>query len=84
MAESMAALKEDLPHLFSLIKLMLRDCLLECCGQQSGTEDVSIRKDWSSEQLFAKLKAISRAEKELGRNCNRTLVCEVLLFRLIE
>jgi DNA polymerase-3 subunit delta' len=84
MAESMAALKEDLPHLFSLIKLMLRDCLLECCGQQSGAEDVSIRKDWSLEQIFAKLEAISQAEKELGRNCNRTLVSEVLLFRLIE
>ncbi|HIQ36676.1 MAG TPA: DNA polymerase III subunit delta' [Desulfocapsa sulfexigens] len=84
MAESMAALKEDLPHLFSLVKLWIRDCLLDCYGQQSGTEAVKTRKEWSSEQFFAKLQAINQAEKELGRNCNRTLVCEVLLFRLRE
>jgi len=84
MAESMAALKEDLPHLFSLIKLWIRDCLLVCHGQLPADEVVNTRKDWNSEQFFAKLQVIAQAEKELGRNCNRTLVCEVLLFRLRE
>jgi DNA polymerase-3 subunit delta' len=84
MAESMAALKENLPHLFSLVKLWIRDCLLVCHGQQPATDVVNTRKDWNSEQFFAKLQAINQAEKELGRNCNRTLVCEVLLFRLRE
>jgi len=82
MAESMAALKEDLPHLFSLLKLWLRDGLFDCYGQHTGAEVVNTRKDWNSEQFFAKLQAINQAEKELGRNCNRTLVCEVLLFHL--
>ncbi len=84
MAESMDAFKEDLPHLFSLIKLWIRDCLLGCYGQHTGAEVLPTRKNWSSEQFFAKLQAISQAEKELGRNCNRRLVCEVLLFRLRE
>ena len=34
------------------------------------------------EQLFAKLQKINRAERELARNCNRNLVCEILLFGL--
>ncbi len=84
MAESMAALKENLPHLFSLVRLWIRDCLFEIHGQRVDTETLNTRKDWNSEQYFAKLQAISQAEKELARNCNRTLVCEVLLFRLKE
>lgn len=82
MAESMAGLKEDLPHLFGLIRLWIRDCLLECYGQRTDVEMLNIRKDWNSEQYFAKLQAIDQAEKELNRNCNRMLVCEVLLFQL--
>jgi len=39
-------------------------------------------KNWSSDDLFAKLQAVDQAEKALQRNCNRTLVCEVLLFQL--
>jgi len=39
-------------------------------------------KNWSSDELFAKLQAIDKAEKQLARNCNRALVCEVLLFSL--
>jgi DNA polymerase-3 subunit delta' len=84
MAEAMAALKEDLPHLFSLIRLWIRDCLFDIHGQQAGTGTLITRKGWSSEQYFAKMQAVNRAEKELSRNCNRTLVCEVLLFRLKE
>ncbi len=82
MAEEMAVLKENLPHLFSLIRLWVRDCLFDIHGQQAGTDNLTTRKDWKSEQYFAKLRAINQAEKELGRNCNRALVCEVLLFRL--
>ncbi len=82
MAESMAGLKEDLPHLFGLIRLWIRDGLFDLYGQQTDVEMLNIRKDWNSEQYFAKLQAIDQAEKELGRNCNRTLVCEVLLFQL--
>jgi DNA polymerase-3 subunit delta' len=82
MASAMAALKSDLLPLFSLIRLWIRDCLFALDGQQDGDADLRTRKDWNSDQYFAKLGAVNQAEKELGRNCNRTLVCEVLLFRL--
>ncbi len=84
MAEKMAALKEDLSYLFSLIRLWIRDGLFELCGQEMGAGGLTTRKGWNYEQYFAKLQAVNQAEKELARNCNRTLVCEVLLFRLKE
>ncbi len=82
MAEAMAALKEDLPHFFGLIRLWIRDGLFENFGQGTDPAFGTVRKDWNNTQYFAKLQAVDRAEKELGRNCNRTLVCEVLLFQL--
>lgn len=82
MAESMAALKEDLGQLFSLIRLWIRDSLFALHGQQGGDACLKTRKDWNSEQYFAKLEAVNQAQKQLARNCNRTLVCEVLLFHL--
>lgn len=83
-AESMAGLKEDLVSLFGLLRLWIRDCLSVHYGQEETASIMGTRKDWSSEQYFAKLQAIDQAEKELTRNCNRTLVCEVLLFQLQE
>ncbi len=82
MAESMAALKENLPHFLGLLRLWLRDNLVARNGCEEAVENPVARKEWNSKQYFAKLEAIDRAEKELSRNCNRTLVCEVLLFRL--
>jgi DNA polymerase III subunit delta' len=82
MAEAMAALKEDLPHLLGLLRLWIRDCLLDDFAHETAPGLGTARKDWNNEQYFAKLQAVDRAEKELGRNCNRTLVCEVLLFQL--
>lgn len=89
-AETMAALKEDLPPLFGLLRIWLRDRLMAGFAGQAGGEPraetgesaVRDEKGWSSRQLFDKLHAVDQAEKELGRNCNRTLVCEVLLFQL--
>jgi DNA polymerase-3 subunit delta' len=83
LAESVAALKEELPAFLALLKIWVRDLLLgqgTTVDARKGGEDR--RKSWSSAQLFAKLQAIGRAELELARNCNRNLVCEVLLFRL--
>jgi DNA polymerase III subunit delta' len=83
LADSVAALKEDLPAFLALLKIWVRDLLL---GEGTFIDTLqggdSRRKSWSSEQLFAKLRAIESAEMELARNCNRNLVCEVMLFRL--
>ena len=71
LAEEIALVKEHLPTFFSLLRLWLRDILIENYGSGEALEDI-----------FIKLKAIDRAERELARNCNRALVCEILLFRL--
>jgi DNA polymerase III subunit delta' len=83
LAERMAAQKDDLPPFLGLLKIWLRDQLLPAPATGDiAKNDFRPRKSWSSAELFAKLQAISRAERELARNCNRNLVCEVLLFAL--
>ncbi len=83
LAEKMASFKEELPSLLGLLKIWLRDLLLDDMPdpavRQDGGNPV---KEWNSGELFAKLEAIARAQEELSRNCNRNLVCEVLLFKL--
>ncbi len=89
-AETMADLKEDLLPLLGLLRIWIRDLLMadspgrreDALSAPGRNQPGNKRKSWSSPQLFDKLQAIDQAEKELGRNCNRTMVCEVLLFRL--
>ncbi|PHR24576.1 MAG: DNA polymerase III subunit delta' [Desulfotalea sp.] len=82
LAEKIAKLKETLPTFLGLLRLWIRDLLFE------ETEILTLSgigigvKNWSSKELYNKLQAIDRAEQELGRNCNKNLVCEVLLFTL--
>jgi len=84
-AEKMSALKDDLPILLGLLKLWLRDLLLaEAETILVYYEEGIPLKSWCSHELFAKLQAIARAEDELARNCNKNLVCEVLLFKLLQ
>jgi DNA polymerase-3 subunit delta' len=83
LAETMAALKEELPSLLGLLKIWLRDLLLsENQDHEMIQSESKPVKNWNSAALFAGLQAIGRAETELSRNCNRNLVCEVLLFKL--
>lgn len=88
-AEKMAAIKEHLPSLLGLVRLWLRDTLVAAYQPDSppelhgfGLAPEAPLKTWSSDSLFAKLQAVDQAEEEVKRNCNRTLVCEVLMFRL--
>lgn len=82
LAEKVATLKDNLPAFLGLLRLWLRDLLFEemeilnLLGMGNGV------KCWSSKEIYARLQAIDRAEKELLRNCNKNLVCEVLLFSL--
>jgi DNA polymerase-3 subunit delta' len=83
LGEKMAALKENIIQLFGLLRIWLRDLLMKKTDLTAFLETGDARlKKWNPEQLFARLQAIDQAEKELARNCNRSLVCEVLLFRL--
>lgn len=92
LAEKMAALKDDLGELLIFLKMWLRDMLV--CRKNTGLtgkglgeltgEGEKVPKSWSSRLVFAKLQTIGMAEKALARNCNRLLVCEIMLFRLLE
>lgn len=89
-SEEMASLKEDLLPFFGLLRMWYRDLLLLESGHSELVEENGVLYDafkkrgnyWSSDELFAKLQAIDKATIELGRNCNRALVCEVLVFSL--
>lgn len=85
-AEQMAELKDELSTLFRLFRHWLRDLLLNDQESLSSYCQYSLienSKNWSSKQLSAKLRALDRAEEELNRNCQKTLVCEVLLFSFL-
>jgi len=68
--EQLAAMKEDLPLFLGLLRMWIRDRLQELPGKAGAY------------QWYRRLEHVDRAERQLVRNCNRTLVCEVLLFNL--
>ncbi len=69
-AAHLASLKDDLPLVLGLLRIWARDLLLENDG-------VVNRK-----QQKLRLSVLDQAQRQLSRNCNRTLVCEALLFNL--
>ena len=79
-AEELAALKDGLIPFLGLLRIWLRDRLMAEPGL--GQRGIAVASGGPADGLFVKLEAIDRAERELARNCNRTLVCEILLFRL--
>ncbi|MBM9518426.1 DNA polymerase III subunit delta' [Desulforhopalus vacuolatus] len=84
-AARMAELKSELDELFALLRRWLRDLLLDDRDSLSLYHPVregETDKRWNSERLSAKMRALERAEQQLSRNCNRALVCEILLFNL--
>ncbi len=91
LAEKAAALKEGLNDLLGLIKTWLRDILVLHAGNMQSlvnSRDMADRlsagmKKWGMADIFSRLSSIEQAEKELNRNCNRTLVCEVLFWELV-
>lgn len=91
LSEKGAALKENASELLALIRLWYRDLVLVAAG---GPEASIANKDlalflpaaaqlWSLRQLQQKLQRLDLAERQLLRNCSRTLVLETLFFDLI-
>lgn len=78
LAQKMADLKENLPSLFGLLRIWFRDKLVE----YSASTAHNYQYTCATETIFTKLEFVNRAEQQLARNCNRALVCEILLFRL--
>ena len=90
LATQAAALKENLGELFDLLTTWLRDLTvlaLENQGQLINHDLASLLEDghqhWDQNGLLAAIDHIDQARRQLLRNCNRTLVCEVLFFALL-
>jgi DNA polymerase-3 subunit delta' len=90
LAESSAALGELLPSLLELLKLWFHDLLLIHHQQPGRTVNLDLqdhlgrgRRRWPLPELPARFKLFEQAERQLARNCNRALVCEVLYFGLL-
>jgi DNA polymerase-3 subunit delta' len=69
-AATLAALKEDLPLVLGLLRIWIRDQML---ADERGAQ---------LHRLRLNLSAVEEAQRQLDRNCNRVLICEVLLFNL--
>ena len=91
LAADMATLKEELVVLLGLLKTLFKEALLLGLDKETadaGTdpgikEALRIRERWNLSRLSDKMNAVEYAEKALARNCNRGLVCDVLMVQLM-
>ncbi|MFC1837292.1 DNA polymerase III subunit delta' [Thermodesulfobacteriota bacterium] len=91
LADKTAALKENIYELLALLRLWYRDLVLVKSGSPEpavASKDLAdslpeAKNRWSISQLHEKLYRLDLAERQLLRNCNRTLVLETLFFDLI-
>ncbi len=87
LAGKMADLKEGLDGLFDLLALFFKETMISllCTKEQpEGRESMAARERWNLQQLSDKIQAVDAARRELARNCNRALVCDVLLLELFD
>lgn len=79
-------LKEELPVFLQLLRIFFKDVMAaHISNHVQGIYPAQIaraRELWNLDQLSAKIAVVDLAEKGLERNCNRGLVCEVLLLDL--
>ncbi len=91
LAAQAAGLKENLGELLDLLATWLRDLILlslQSPGQLINHDLAGLLEQgyqaWDHTGLLASLDHIDLARRQLLRNCNRTLVCEVLFFALLK
>lgn len=92
LAEKTAKLQDDMSDFFGLLKLWVRDLMLMVA--RVGPEHLmnhdlkdlypQVNHRWNLLQLSAKVRCIDQAETQLRHNCNKTLVCEVLYWKLLQ
>jgi DNA polymerase-3 subunit delta' len=91
LSEKAASLKENIYEFLALLRLWYRDLVLVAAGAPDSS---AVNKDlapslqaailrWDLKQLYEKLHLLDRAERQLLRNCSRSLVLETLFFDLI-
>ncbi len=85
LAGKMAELKEGLDILFDLLALFFKEIMISLLSQNAPVADSdsrAVRERWNLQQLSDKIQVVDEARRQLARNCNRGLVCEVLLLEL--
>jgi len=90
-SEKVAALKENIFEFLALLRLWYRDLVLVAAGAPESAianKDLALSlpaatQQWNLSQLHQRLRRIDLAERQLLRNCSRTLVLETLFFDLI-
>lgn len=91
LARELAALSADFELIFDLLRSFFKDAQLLSLQKSVGDSSVDVwikealraRERWNLSQLSDKMRAIDSAALALGRNCNRGLVCEVLMLQLM-
>ncbi|MBW2467070.1 MAG: DNA polymerase III subunit delta' [Deltaproteobacteria bacterium] len=91
LSEKAAALKENIYEFLALLRLWYRDLVLVSAGQPDSSaacQDLMASlpaaiKRWNIAQLNERIGRLDLAEKQLLRNCSRSLVLESLFFDLI-
>jgi DNA polymerase-3 subunit delta' len=91
LSEKIAALKENTYEFLALLRLWYRDLVLVAAGAPESSivnKDLAFSvsaatQNWNFIQLHERLRRLDLAERQLLRNCSRTLVLETLFFDLI-
>jgi len=92
LAARAAELKDGLDYLFNLLRLFFKQTMVALMRADSrkphslepDPEIGRARERWNLTELSDKVEAVDFADKALARNCNRGLVCEVLLTHLLD
>lgn len=91
LGEKAAALKENIYEFLAILRLWFRDLALVAAGapeSSAANKDLAsslpaAKQRWDLAQLQERISRLDQAEKQLLRNCSRTLVLEALFFDLI-
>lgn len=87
LARETADLKDGLEQLFDLLRLFFKESMAACLDRQrvpsTGSNVLRARERWNLAQLSDMVQVIDFMAKALARNCNRQMVCEVLLLKLM-
>jgi DNA polymerase-3 subunit delta' len=85
LANRLAELKEGLHQVFDLLALSFKEDMISLLNNEKqplSGDGSAKREGWNLQRLSAMVEAIDLARHQLARNCNRALVCEVLLLEL--
>ena len=85
MAGRMAGLKDGLTTFLDLLAVFIKEQMVATLCDSAGAEVRKMeraRESWNLQQLSDMIAALESARRELARNCNSGLVCEVLMLDL--